>query len=365
MKRILFITAFPPNSNTAGQAFTKRLLEDLANYFQVDLVYWGFKDHLPAVTKEIRIINTLNNNRLSALKNTLRTFHFPLFSKRYNKSFSHWLKNHAEEYDALYFDFSQTFIYAHEISHPCKIAMCHDVISQKMARSKLLRLTNGWVGRSERTLLRSMNHIFTFSSKDTQIISSLYRLKSTPIAFYLDPKISEIDVKSVKTGNYHVMYGAWNREENLESLRWVIENLPDDQCVKIIGGGMSPDMRETVSRKPNMELMGFVDNPYPIIAKAKSLIAPLFNGAGVKVKAIEALSLGIPVIGTDVTFEGLPELNVDYAFKLSPPYNNSQFAKHLDYLGSLSQSSRFAIHKSFMEEYSNRPQLIEILKEIV
>jgi len=33
---------------------------------------------------------------------------------------------------------------------------------------------------------------------------------------------------------------------------------------------------------------------------SKALISPLFTGAGIKVKVIEALACGIPVIGTDI-----------------------------------------------------------------
>ena len=35
---------------------------------------------------------------------------------------------------------------------------------------------------------------------------------------------------------------------------------------------------------------------------------PIVYRAGIKVKVIEALACGIPVIGTDIAFEGLPPL---------------------------------------------------------
>ena len=38
--------------------------------------------------------------------------------------------------------------------------------------------------------------------------------------------------------------------------------------------------------------LGFVENPYGYIAEAQGLIAPLFHGAGIKVKVVEALALG-------------------------------------------------------------------------
>ena len=51
--------------------------------------------------------------------------------------------------------------------------------------------------------------------------------------------------------------------------------------------------------------MGFVENPYGYIAEAQGLIAPLFHGAGIKVKVVEALALGTPVLGSAVAWEGI------------------------------------------------------------
>ena len=65
---------------------------------------------------------------------------------------------------------------------------------------------------------------------------------------------------------------------------------------------------EEVVPNLNLDILGFVDDPYKILSQSKALISPLFTGAGIKVKVIEALACGIPVIGTDIAFEGLPPL---------------------------------------------------------
>ncbi len=54
-----------------------------------------------------------------------------------------------------------------------------------------------------------------------------------------------------------------------------------------------------------MELLGFVENPYPVLAGARALIAPLFQGAGVKFKVLEALACGTTVVGTEIALEGI------------------------------------------------------------
>ncbi|MFH1933511.1 MAG: glycosyltransferase family 4 protein [Pseudomonadota bacterium] len=57
----------------------------------------------------------------------------------------------------------------------------------------------------------------------------------------------------------------------------------------------------------NIRYLGFLNNPYSVISKARALIAPLFQGGGVKVNCLESLLCGIPIIGTNVAFEGIDD----------------------------------------------------------
>ena len=62
-------------------------------------------------------------------------------------------------------------------------------------------------------------------------------------------------------------------------------------------------------------MLGFVDNPYKIMSESLGLIAPLFHGAGIKVKVIESLACGTPVIGTEVAFEGIDFIENKYLIR--------------------------------------------------
>ena len=105
------------------------------------------------------------------------------------------------------------------------------------------------------------------------------------------------------------MFGDWRRKENSIGALWFLNNvgplLKSTITVKIIGRDF-PGEQVVHSPKINIEILGFVDDPYGIIAQSKALISPLFKGAGIKVKVIESLACGTPVIGTDIAFEGLP-----------------------------------------------------------
>ena len=103
--------------------------------------------------------------------------------------------------------------------------------------------------------------------------------------------------------------GNWKRKDNVDGFLWLNHNVFPLIKTKItinVIGKFFPVDRITISNPlVHLNVCGFVDNPYPMIANSRALIAPVFTGAGVKVKVLEALACGTPVVGTDVAFEGI------------------------------------------------------------
>lgn len=308
--KILYLTAFPPNRKTAGQNYSRQLLNDLCNCHSVDLIYWKYPNHELEISNKITVLKCIELPKYPLL-HYLRYAGFPLFAKRYTNKISKYIISIADNYDLVYFDFSQVFRYAIDLNHHRKIGMSHDVIAQKFSRDCIYKPLLYWIKRTERKCLGGLNEIYTFSKKDSDFIESYYKRNSSPVSFYIEPEILNLDYGSIdEVEDYYVMYGAWNRNENQESIKWVLKNKISDRVnIKVIGGGM-PEFLKDALRNSNIDYCGFIDNPYPIIAKSKGLIAPLFHGAGVKVKVIECLALGTPVIGNNVTFEGIDNFSV-------------------------------------------------------
>lgn len=305
MTSVLFITAFPPNEKTAGQNYTRLLLDDLIRHgYKTDLVYFNFPGHGPAVNSRVRILKAFD----ASIKNILANPPvFPLFSKRFDRTALVYLNSIADKYDILYFDFSQVHLYSKYISHPHKILMCHDVIYQKTKRQTPLLLW--WEKLTEKSALKSAQTILTFSKKDCALIRKVYALDSVPVNFYLKNARPKCLPETEK--DTFCFYGAWNRRENYETLSWFIKNvLPKVQRnfkYKIIGGGLPRKIHKKIAADSRFEHTGFVEDPVTEIAKCQALIAPLLHGAGVKVKVIDAITSGTKVIGTGIAFEGISD----------------------------------------------------------
>lgn len=179
--KILFITAFPPCQNSAGQDYSRRLILDLIEKgCEVSLIYASYPNHkidLPDSVKIIQVIQPSLQNCLSLL-----TFH-PFFTKRFDRKIVTSIQSVSSDYDILYFDFSQVHLYSLFVEHPCKVLMCHDVIAQKYSRKGKLQFP--WIKQSEGKLLKSATQIVTFSQKDCDFIKQAYGMNSIHVNFYL------------------------------------------------------------------------------------------------------------------------------------------------------------------------------------
>lgn len=308
IKKILFISAFPPNQKTAGQDYTRRLILDLLDKgHSVSIIYAEYPNHPIELPDSIKIEGIIKPSVLNCIKKLM--FH-PFFTRRFNKSLLSKIQSIASEFDMLYFDFSQVHIYSLYVDHPCKVLMCHDVICQKYTRKGRFQLP--WIKCSEKKLLKTASKIITFSKKDSLMIKKAYNLDSISVNFYLkNGKFDYSDIDNKVHDNIFCFYGAWNRDENIECLEWFLNKVypivSSTLKFMIVGGGMSDNLKLKLSMYTNIEILGFVDDPVAEIAKTQALIAPLHKGAGVKVKVIDALSSGTVVIGTNVAFEGIED----------------------------------------------------------
>lgn len=362
MKRILFISSYTPSTLGAGVGYSNQLLMTLSKSCKIDLVYFDYKGE-PEYIKPNRNVNVLKRveiNIWTKIKGLiLLPWIFPLFTCRFNWKTCMFLKKQVKlvHYDYVYFDFSQTFAYSLFIDHPNKILMSHDVIYQKYSRMK--PYLKPWVHISENSLLKTGRVIFTFSEKDCTIIKEQYGLESLATTFFLIPDV--VEAKPHKNGNYFVMFGGWSREENYEAFKWFIDNIYREVAgkftFKVIGGGMPQHILSQIKDYKDIEYLGFLSNPYPIIANAIAEIAPLHKGAGVKVKCIEALACGCPIIGTSIAFEGISLQFSSFMQCVDDPKEYVNLIKNWRF--TLEERQKFKEY--FIDQYNNKTILNYIL----
>ncbi|NBC48489.1 MAG: glycosyltransferase, partial [Gammaproteobacteria bacterium] len=77
--------------------------------------------------------------------------------------------------------------------------------------------------------------------------------------------------------------------------------------VTIVGRNPNPALVERAKRRQlPFRFTGFVDDIRPEVKGAAAYIIPLRVGGGTRIKAFEAMAMGIPVVSTALGVEGLP-----------------------------------------------------------
>ena len=117
----------------------------------------------------------------------------------------------------------------------------------------------------------------------------------------------------------------------------------------VLGSKPSDELKNIKSDK--VIITGFVDNIEPYFESAMCLVAPLVLGAGIKVKILESLSSGIPVLTNDIGIEGIQAVHEREYFHCTEPseyekYIRALYNKEIDE-EKLEENSRQFMKKNF------------------
>jgi polysaccharide biosynthesis protein PslH len=74
----------------------------------------------------------------------------------------------------------------------------------------------------------------------------------------------------------------------------------------VVGAGASHRQSAWLEAVPNLDYRGFVADLDPVLTAAHCGVVPVWSGAGIKMKTLTFLSLGVPIVATPVAMEGIP-----------------------------------------------------------
>lgn len=108
--------------------------------------------------------------------------------------------------------------------------------------------------------------------------------------------------------------GALDWLPNQEGLRWFIQKvfglliseLPELKFH--VAGRNAPAQFEKTLKHPNIEYHGEVENAVTFMQSYRVMVAPILTGSGIRIKIIECMALGRPVVTTTTGIEGI-EIN--------------------------------------------------------
>jgi polysaccharide biosynthesis protein PslH len=130
-----------------------------------------------------------------------------------------------------------------------------------------------------------------------------------PIAVDADAE-QPIQRKADATGILSLATMMW--PPNVDGVMWfaremyplIRKDIPESQFY-VVGQRPVAEVRALPESEPSITVTGYVADPTPYIAGSACLIVPLRSGGGMRVKILEALARGIPVVSTTIGYEGI------------------------------------------------------------
>lgn len=329
MTATLFICPFSPASNgpQAGHRLAFEYIRDLAKTAHVDVVLllnskeWP-SDELYAL-EQVRVIKVFRFSKIERLWGLIRSRRkfAPRFATRSSSAAFAFIAERlaSGEYSTLRCEFSQTFTYAPVAKRfpGMRVVLgVHDIQTQLVLRKSYVEslLFTRETYDLEQYFLGIADEIRVLSDKDYNLIRSLFFLtadvtiQSIPLSGFVSAVARTSS--SIERGTL-LFWGAMNRTENEHAALAFIEDcfLPLRTLypfLRLFIVGSGPSEKLCRYQSSYITVTGFVENPQPYFERAEIGVVPLTQGAGIKLKTLEMLACGLPVVSTHIGAEGIP-----------------------------------------------------------
>jgi glycosyltransferase involved in cell wall biosynthesis len=166
--------------------------------------------------------------------------------------------------------------------------------------------------RLETESARRYRHHLLCSQDDADTLKVRYgALDCAVVPSGFDPESFRPDPRGTPRAAERIVFlGSMDYGPNVEAvLRFVRESLPSlmaarpELVFEIVGAHPTPAVRALAG--PRVLVTGRVDDVRPYLERASALVVPLGIGGGTRLKIVEALALGTPVVSTTIGAQGL------------------------------------------------------------
>ncbi|MEO5950998.1 MAG: glycosyltransferase [Chloroflexia bacterium] len=241
------------------------------------------------------------------------TYYHPLFQSKLDKLAS------RGDFDVVTTEHSQMACYAmpriarlvldeHNIEYDI---LWRTTVAERPSVRKLYNLVNYIkLRREERTAWQQFDGITLTSERDVQMLRQVAQEKQTAvIPNAVDTELFRPSETPVEADTI-LFFGAINYYPNTEGLLFFLDSVfplvkQQRPGARLLIVGQLPPTPITDRASEDVLVTGLVDDVRPYLERAAVVIAPLRIGGGTRLKIIEAMSMGKPIVATYIGAEGL------------------------------------------------------------
>ena len=89
----------------------------------------------------------------------------------------------------------------------------------------------------------------------------------------------------------------------------LLVNKEKDARFLIVGRNPPENLKEISRKDPRIQIKGFVEDIRPIMSSVTCYVCPMRLGGGTRLKILDALAMGVPLVANNMACEGIPVEN--------------------------------------------------------
>ena len=173
----------------------------------------------------------------------------------------------------------------------------HDFLTSQFQKGKRFKL--GRFFEKEIAILQKFDQVLVISNEEKYVFSQFI---SKPVAIATHALAANFNRSAEK--KYDLLFVGSENSHNVNGINWFFNQvypiLKTSVRIAIVG-----KVVHKVESYSNVTKMAFVENLEPVYQESQIVICPLLSGTGLKIKVVEALSFGLPIVCTERGTDGL------------------------------------------------------------
>jgi glycosyltransferase involved in cell wall biosynthesis len=195
--------------------------------------------------------------------------------------------------------------------------------------------------------------------------------KTIPFGINLNEyPIQEHQIDENRITFFHI--GSMNWQPNIEGMTWLLENVwakvaeKNPKLTLVLAGKGNKAIFGNKNLK-NVQIFDFVESAQQFINEHDIMIVPLLSGSGMRIKIMEGLALGKPIITTTIGAEGIEITNRENIFIADTPEEMAETiefcATHVKKCAETGKNARILIENKYAQEKITK-NLVEFLNAL-
>jgi len=221
--------------------------------------------------------------------------------------------------------------------------------------------------RYEGTVCRTFDAVLTVSEADKTALEEASGGKGNLIVAPIAVDLEAIQLIPRAPQADHILHiGTMFWPPNVDGVLWflrevypIIRRARPDVQFDIVGARPPKEITESGRSQEGVTVTGYVKEPVEYLKKTGVMVVPLLAGGGMRVKILEALAEGLPIVTTSIGCEGIAVENGRHLLVANSPQEFAQATLRLlgdrAFANTLAHNGRELIEKSYDYHLAYRP----------